>query len=140
MLAKRTFALSTAAVACFGLTTVAAPPALADRCEPDELVIRAIPGMGGYESPDDLADPVVCSTMQTVVYDNAACDDTTLMKCLSSLDAQDSVHKSLNRRDIYVNLYFDGNCVRDYDGPVLCPGTIPGQLQRELQNLELPPS
>lgn len=84
MFRKRLGAVLAAAMMLVGLGLVGAAPALADRCEPDELVIRIIDPT--YESPDDPADPIVCSAMQTIVYDNAACDDTTLMKCLQSLD------------------------------------------------------
>jgi hypothetical protein len=61
----------------------AADVAHADRCQPEELVL----GPGNSPLGPDSGDPR-CPVMQAVVYDQLVCDDTTLMKCLGSLDAR----------------------------------------------------
>lgn len=82
------------AILAFTLTVlaVAAPtPALADRCQPEELVT----GSGTSPVPED-GDPR-CPVMDAVVYDNVVCDDTTLRRCIDTVDAWHTYRLALCR-------------------------------------------
>lgn len=56
-----------------------APPAHADRCQPEELVL------GPGNSPMDEEDSPVCTVMLGIVYPALGCDSTTLVRCINSL-------------------------------------------------------
>ncbi len=75
-------ALAVSVVAAFSLLSVAAPPAHADRCQPEELVT----GSGTSPIPED-RDPR-CFVMDTFFYSTVVCDDTKFRNCLSTLDAR----------------------------------------------------
>ena len=65
------------------VSVAAPPPAFADRCEPSELIIRQIPGMGGYEEPLEESDKPHCTVMDRFVYPALGCDSsTTLVSCV----------------------------------------------------------
>lgn len=101
-----------------------ASPALADRCEPDELVVRIIDP--DYESPDDPADPYVCGVTQTILYDNADCDDTTLMKCLQTLNVvgtYNNVYEKVLPGTYLVSVYMNPEgalCIAFTGRPPMC--------------------
>lgn len=60
-----------------------ARPAHADRCEPDELAIRLV--WADYESPSNENTPH-CVVTIFFVYPLLACDSTTLMTCLATVN------------------------------------------------------
>jgi hypothetical protein len=61
-----------------------ASPALADRCEPTELVVRAV--LPGYEEPVATGDSPVCYTLINYVYPRVCDDFSTLMNCTASIN------------------------------------------------------
>lgn len=71
--------------AVLSLMVVMAPtPALADRCEPTELVVRAV--LPGYEEPVATQDSPVCYTLINYVYPRVCDDYSTLMNCTASIN------------------------------------------------------
>ena len=80
-------AIVAAAVSTTG--SLGAPEAaLADRCQPEELVL----GSGNSPVGGDENDPR-CPIMQTALYDQVACDDTTFMRCVNTLSVVGTVNE-----------------------------------------------
>ncbi len=65
----------------------AAEPAQADRCQPEEIVMP--PLMDESESP-------VCWVMLGYVYPSLDCDRSSLMNCIATLNAPNTVKTQLN--------------------------------------------
>ncbi len=68
----------------------AAQPAQADRCQPEEIVL------GNGNSPMQEEDSPVCWVMLPYVYPSLSCDRTSMMSCVNTLNAADTVKTQLN--------------------------------------------
>lgn len=80
--------------------------------------------MENYESPDDPADPIVCTTFQVVIYDNVDCDDSTAMRCITTLNAAGTAAILVYRVDQLGDKYVA--CVKTVTGTV--NGTYSGDI------------
>jgi hypothetical protein len=76
--------LGLCAVVTASLFLIAPSPAYADRCEPTELVLRAV--FPNYEEPIAEQDSAVCYAMKKYVYPRLCDDQSTLMNCTASIN------------------------------------------------------
>lgn len=66
--------------------------ALADRCQPEEIVLQMVPGLPQSPLGPDESDPR-CPVMQAVLYDNVACDQSKFLRCVNSINAAGTVER-----------------------------------------------
>ncbi len=102
-----------------------AEPAMADRCQPEELVL----GPGNSPLGHDDTDPR-CPIMQAALYDQVSCDQTTFVKCVNSLSAAGTATMQRDRiRSICVVRQSEDYCYRSvgwFIDQYATPGSEPG--------------